>query len=125
MPHATPESLQQAHCSACRPGSAAVAPEQLQALLAQLHGWTLRQQEDLLQLEKRYRFGNFSQALAFANALAAEAEREDHHPQLLVEWGQVRVRWWTHAVGGLHRNDFIMAARSDALLGQIEGFKPD
>ena len=59
----------------------------------------------------------------FANAIGGAAEEQGHHPALLVEWGKVTVSWWTHAIGGLHRNDFIMAARTDALYEQAPGRK--
>jgi 4a-hydroxytetrahydrobiopterin dehydratase len=55
-------------------------------------------------------------ALAFTDRIGALAEAEGHHPALLTEWGKVRVEWWTHKIGGLHRNDFIMAAKTDNLI---------
>jgi len=58
---------------------------------------------------------NFVEALNFTNKVGALAESEGHHPALLTEWGKVTVTWWTHKIGGLHRNDFIMAAKTDQL----------
>ena len=55
---------------------------------------------------------NFVEALAFTNAIGALAEAAGHHPALTTEWGRVTVGWWTHAIGGLHRNDFVMAAKT-------------
>ena len=55
----------------------------------------------------------FAQALAVTNRVGEQAEEEGHHPALLTEWGKVTVSWWTHKIGGLHQNDFIMAARTD------------
>ncbi len=69
----------------------------------------------IARLERRYAFGNFLEALDFTNRVGREAQDEDHHPALLTEWGAVTVSWWTHNIGGLHRNDFIMAARTDAV----------
>ena len=63
-------------------------------------------------------FPVFASALAFTNQVGALAEAEGHHPAILTEWGRVTVSWWTHAIRGLHRNDFIMAAKTDALLGR-------
>jgi 4a-hydroxytetrahydrobiopterin dehydratase len=68
-----------------------------------------------MMLERLYTFKNFKQALAFTNKVAQMAEEEFHHPSLLTEWGKVTVTWWTHAIGGLHRNDFICAAKTDQL----------
>ena len=69
-------------------------------------------------LERVFQFPDFAQALAFTNRVGALAEEEGHHPALLTEWGKVTVAWWTHAIGGLHRNDFIMAAKTDQIYGQ-------
>ena len=82
-------------------------PEQQQWLLVLL----LR----ALQLRREFTFRNFKEALAFTNRLGELAEAEFHHPAILTEWGKVTVSWWTHKIGGLHRNDFIMAARTDQL----------
>ena len=62
-------------------------------------------------LERLFHFPSFADALAFTNRVGGIAEDEGHHPALLTEWGQVTVTWWTHKIRGLHRNDFIMAAR--------------
>lgn len=67
------------------------------------------------RLERQFRFANFANALEFTIRVGAIAEAEDHHPAILTEWGRVTVGWWTHVVGGLHRNDFIMAAQTDRL----------
>ncbi|HSE95394.1 MAG TPA: 4a-hydroxytetrahydrobiopterin dehydratase, partial [Methylomirabilota bacterium] len=62
-------------------------------------------------------FPTFVAALDFTNRVGALAEAEGHHPALLTEWGRVTVSWWTHAIRGLHRNDFVMAAKTDRLTG--------
>ena len=67
------------------------------------------------RLERAFTFSDFAAALAFTNRVGAAAEAEGHHPALLTEWGRVTVTWWTHAIRGLHRNDFVMAAKTDAL----------
>ena len=63
---------------------------------------------------------DFAGAIAFTNRVADLAEAEGHHPAIITEWGRVTIRWWTHAIGGLHKNDFIMAARTDKLYAPIE-----
>ena len=93
------------------------AAEQAQ-LLSQLDGWQIETRDAIAQLEKSFSFSDFAQALAFTNAVGALAEAADHHPALLTEWGKVTVTWWTPTLGGLHRNDFIMAARTSALLSR-------
>lgn len=110
--------LSQETCSACRPGSKALCATEQVELLSQLQGWQIETRDAVAQLEKSFTFSNFAQALAFTNAVGALAEAADHHPALLTEWGKVTVTWWTHTLGGLHRNDFIMAARTSALLSR-------
>lgn len=90
--------------------------EQVESLLSQLPDWQLKNVDSVERVEKVYKFKDFSAALAFTNQVGALAEQEDHHPALLTEWGQVTVTWWSHALGGLHRNDLIMAARTDQLI---------
>jgi 4a-hydroxytetrahydrobiopterin dehydratase len=103
------------HCEACRIGAPQVSLEQEGELLAQLPDWGVVVRDGVRQLERQFPFGNFLEAIAFANRVGELAEAEGHHPALLVEWGKLTVTWWTHKIGGLHRNDFIMAARTDEL----------
>ena len=84
-------------------------------LLVELPQWEIIQRDTVKQLVRVFKWRNFAEALAFANEVAMLAEEANHHPALLVEWGKATVSWWTHSLGGLHKNDFIMAARSDAL----------
>ncbi len=107
--------LGQMHCEACRADAPRVEGEECEALLQQVPGWALAQHDEVPRLVRVYPFANFADALAFANRVGELAEAEGHHPALLVEWGRVTVSWWTHKIRGLHRNDFIMAARTDAL----------
>ena len=67
------------------------------------------------QLQRNYTFKNFAQALAFTNALGDISEAQVHHPAILTQWGKLTVTWWTHTIKGLHKNDFIMAAKTDTL----------
>lgn len=80
-------------------------------LLAAVPGWAVVDGA----LQRSFRFADYAATMAFVNAVAALAEREDHHPDLLVSWGRCTVRWHTHSVGGLSLNDFICAAHVDAL----------
>jgi 4a-hydroxytetrahydrobiopterin dehydratase len=60
-----------------------------------------------------YKFENFKEALVFTNHIGELAEAQQHHPEILTEWGKVTISWWTHKINGLHRNDFIMAAKTE------------
>ena len=73
------------------------------------------EREGIKRLERVFGFRNFAEALAFTNTVGERAEEEGHHPAPLTEWGKVTLTWWTHKIGGLHQNDFIMAARTDEL----------
>lgn len=109
------EPLTQMSCVACRPGEPTVSEEDRREYLKQLPDWRVTTETDVPHLARAFTFPDFASALEFTNRVGALAEREGHHPALLTEWGHVTVSWWTHAIGGLHRNDFILAARTDAL----------
>ncbi|MDT8399709.1 MAG: 4a-hydroxytetrahydrobiopterin dehydratase [Pseudomonadales bacterium] len=102
-------------CTACRPGSPTVPNDEMTALLSQLPQWQLQHDNDIPQLRRSYRFPDFRSALAFTGQVGELAEAAQHHPAILTEWGRVTLSWWTHTIGGLHQNDFIMAARCDRL----------
>ena len=110
--------LKQQQCTACRPDAAPVSDTELDALMLELCGWTLDVVERVKRLEKQFRFSDYAQSMAFAQRVAELAEAEDHHPAMLVEWGSVKVSWWTHAINGLHLNDFVCAAKTDQLAEQ-------
>jgi 4a-hydroxytetrahydrobiopterin dehydratase len=103
------------HCVTCQNGEPPMTPEEIELLLPQIPGWTFVDDEHGARLERSYRFGNFMEALAFTKRVGRLAERAEHHPSILTEWGRARVSWTTKKIHGLHRNDFIMAARTDRL----------
>lgn len=105
------ETLAKRKCKPCEGGVPAYSSQQARELLQQLKGWLLEDGK----LVKVYPFGNYYHTMAFVNALAWISHREDHHPDLAVGYNQCRVTYWTHAVGGLSENDFICAAKCDAL----------
>ncbi len=104
-------------CEACQRGAPTVTVEESRELHAQVPEWALVVRDEIQRLERDFRFPNFADALRFTNVVGALAEEEGHHPALLTEWGTVTVTWWTHKIRGLHRNDFIMAAKTDPLFG--------
>jgi 4a-hydroxytetrahydrobiopterin dehydratase len=103
-------------CIPCRGGDPALGAAEIVDLLPQVPEWEPVTQDYILRLQRIFKFKNYAQAVEFTNKIAALAEEEDHHPLIVLEWGRVTVQWWTHVVKGLHRNDFIMAAKTDALL---------
>jgi 4a-hydroxytetrahydrobiopterin dehydratase len=103
-------------CEACRADAPKVSEQELAELMQLIPDWQPLVVNGELQLRREFPFRNFKEALAFTNRLGELAEAEFHHPAILTEWGKVTVSWWTHKIGGLHRNDFIMAARTDQLL---------
>ena len=100
-------------CEACRADAPLVSDEELAELIREIPDWTPEVRDGVMQLERVFKFRNFKQALAFTNRVGEIAEEVGHHPALLTEWGKVTVTWWSHEAGGLHKNDFIMAARTD------------
>jgi 4a-hydroxytetrahydrobiopterin dehydratase len=108
--------LSQESCEACRADAPKVSDDELKVLIAKIPDWNIEVRDGIMQLEKVFSFNNFVNALAFTNQVGEIAEQEGHHPALLTEWGKVTVTWWSHKIRGLHRNDFIMAARTDQLL---------
>ncbi|MFQ5860381.1 MAG: 4a-hydroxytetrahydrobiopterin dehydratase [Dehalococcoidia bacterium] len=111
--------LVQETCVACRADSPHVTDEEIAELHPQVVDWQLTLEEGIRKLERQFRFPNFAQALALTDAVGNLAEAEGHHPRLVTEWGRVTVTWWTHKIRGLHRNDFIMAAKTDTLYRQL------
>ena len=109
------EALEQMKCVACRGGEPTVTDEEIAELLPQVPEWRIVERDGIKRLERVFRFRDFAQALAFTNKVGELAEAEGHHPAILTEWGKVTVTWWTHKIKGLHRNDFIMAAKTDPL----------
>jgi 4a-hydroxytetrahydrobiopterin dehydratase len=111
---ATP-ALTQMKCVACREGEPTVTDAEMERFLAQVPGWKVVEREGIKRLERVFKFKDFVEALAFTNKVGTLAEAEGHHPAILTEWGRVTVTWWTHKIKGLHRNDFIMAAKTHDL----------
>ncbi len=110
--------LSEMKCTACRRGEPTLTEAEIAGLRPRVPGWQLAERGGIERLERAFGFRNFAEALAFTNRVGEQAEEEGHHPALLTEWGRVTVTWWTHKIGGLHRNDFIMAAKTDELSGE-------
>ena len=109
--------LNQRRCLPCEGGVPALEPAAALALQAQLHArWQLDSQAR--ELAADFEFRNYFRTIAYVNAVAYVAMQEDHHPQIDFGYKQARIRWWTHAVNGLTENDFICAAKVDALIDE-------
>ena len=108
-------ALASERCVACRPGSPHVGEAEAAALLREIPDWRIVERDGVRRLERVFSFPDFLTALAFTNRIGALAEDEGHHPALTTEYGRVTVAWWTHSIGGLHRNDFVMAAKTSAV----------
>ena len=104
-------------CAPCEGGVPRLEGSAVDALLASVRGW--RREGD--RIRRHFRFPDFRAAIAFVNAMAGVAEAEGHHPDFSVHYATVDVEIWTHAVGGLTENDFILAAKVDALPGPLPG----
>ncbi len=106
-------------CKPCEGGVAPLGHEQAGKLLSELHeDWSINSAGK--EISRTYSFKNYYQTMAFVNALAWVAHAEDHHPDIEVGYNRCHVRYSTHAIGGLSENDFICAAKIDALLPATE-----
>ena len=105
--------LSKQQCEACSRDAPHVSDEEIRAYLRDIPEWEIVERAGVKQLERVFKFRDFKQALAFTNRVGEIAEEEGHHPALLTEWGKVTVTWWSHEINGLHKNDFILAARTD------------
>lgn len=104
-------------CEVCRKGAPAVTDTELKDLLPQVPEWDILSGGGTKRLTRIFKFKNFADALDFTNKVGVLAEETGHHPSILTEWGSVTVTYWTHKINGLHKTDFIMAAKTDKLYG--------
>jgi 4a-hydroxytetrahydrobiopterin dehydratase len=105
--------LSKQNCEACRADAPKMSDDDIKMLMPNIPDWNIVVVDGVMQLSREFEFKNFEQAMAFSNRVGEIAEAEDHHPAILTEWGKVTVTWWSHKIKGLHRNDLIMAARTD------------
>lgn len=110
------ELLSKLKCVACRGGEPTLTDAEIAELNPQVAEWQIIELEGVKRLQRVFKLKNFIEAVAFTNKVGMIAEKEDHHPLIITEWGRVTVQWWTHKIRGLHKNDFIMAAKTDELV---------
>ena len=109
--------LSQLKCIPCRGGDPMLTDAEIAEMHPQVAEWKIIEVDGINRLQRIFKFKDYIEAVAFTNKIAMSAEKEDHHPLLILEWGSVTVQWWTHVVKGLHKNDFIMAAKTDRIFG--------
>ena len=114
------EELTEQKCVACRVGAPSVTAAEFKELQPRVPDWQIINEDNIPKLDRLFKFKNFKDAIAFTDAVGVAAEEESHHPRLTTEWGKVSVTWWTHKIKNLHKNDFIMAAKTDAIYRKFE-----
>src|SRR5512135_3233969 len=113
------EQLARMTSVACRSDAPTVTDTEIEELRPQVPDWELIEVDGIRRLRRVFAFPDFAQALAFTDEVGRIAEDEGHHPALFTEWGRTTVTWWTHKIRGLHRNDFVMAAKTDELYAGV------
>ena len=103
-------------CEACQADAPPISNADTIEFKKQIPDWTITQENGVPRLQRTFTFPNFVEALKFTHRVGELAEEAGHHPAILTEWGKVTVQWWSHKINGLHRNDFIMAAKTDQLV---------
>ncbi|CAN5141010.1 4a-hydroxytetrahydrobiopterin dehydratase [soil metagenome] len=109
------EKLTEMKCEACRRGAPTVTEDEVGKLMPQIPNWERSESDGVQRLRRVYEFDDFADALAFTDEVGELAEEEGHHPALLTEWGKTTAQWWTKKIGGLHQNDFVMAAKTEEI----------
>jgi len=108
-------NLAAGQCVACRGGEPTLTDAEIEDFLLHVIGWQVVERNGIPLLQREFKLKNFVEAIDFTNKIAVIAEEQGHHPLIITEWGRVTVQWWTHKIKGLHRNDFIMAAKTDEI----------
>ena len=108
-------TLSENKCVPCKGDSPHITQKEIDQLHPRISDWDILSTDKVNYLYRSFEFKNFSAAVKFVNRVSSTAEKEGHHPKLILEWGKVQVMWWTHKIKGLHKNDFIMAAKTDSI----------
>tara|TARA_B100001142_G_scaffold231213_1_gene229405 strand:+ start:1835 stop:2179 length:345 start_codon:yes stop_codon:yes gene_type:complete len=108
--------LSQSSCEACKVDAPMLSEQEIKELAPQIPSWMIHEEEGIKRLICSFAFSSYEDSVNFTNKVAKLAEEEDHHPEIVLEWGNVTVSWWSHKIKGLHKNDFICASKTDNLL---------
>ena len=107
------DNLSDNQCEACHVDATRLTQEECDHYLSSLSGWEVYNDNNILKLKKKFTFKNYRQAWQFVDTISTLAEEAFHHPTLILSWGKVNVCWWSHSIKGLHKNDFIMAKKTE------------
>ena len=105
-------------CEACREDAASLKDAQIEELSLKVPSWKVYEDGNIKKLICSFAFSDYEQSLIFTNKIADLAEKEDHHPEIVLEWGKVTISWWSHKINGLHMNDFICASKTDDIFNK-------
>tara|TARA_B100001175_G_scaffold317935_1_gene337833 strand:- start:7683 stop:8033 length:351 start_codon:yes stop_codon:yes gene_type:complete len=114
------DELSQSSCEACTIDADLLTDQEIKVLASQIPSWMIHEENDIKRLICSFAFSNYEDSVSFTNKVAKLAEDEDHHPEIVLEWGNVTVSWWSHKINGLHKNDFICASKTDNLFTECE-----
>ena len=114
------EVLYQKSCTEYLPGEPAINNDTANELMLNIPNWSNERHKGIETLVREFYFLRFNDAFNFTSKIFDLAEKENHHPKIILEWGKVTVYWWSHKVNGLHINDFIMAAKTDMIITSFE-----
>jgi len=106
-------TLAKQHCQPCTQDALRLSQNEAKTLLKDLSEWQIVEHDGIMKLSRSFAYRDFASALAFTQRVGEIAEQAGHHPVIVTEWGKATVTWWSHAIKGLHHNDFILAARTD------------
>ena len=120
MEYKLPNDLVTSSCEACRADSPVLEDNEIQELLSQIPSWRVFEEDEIKKIICSFVFLNYDDSRNFLNQVADLAEKEDHHPEIILEWGKVTVSWWSHKIKGLHKNDFICASKTDSLFKNLQ-----
>ena len=107
--------LSKATCESCNENAPVLSQKEIQELLLKIPSWIVSEEDGIKRLICSFAFLSYQESVIFMNKVALLAEQEDHHPEIILEWGKVTVIWWSHKIKGLHMNDFICASKTDVL----------
>ena len=107
------ENLSESSCEACREGAPVLSDSEISELMKETPSWIIHEEDGVKRLVCSFAFSSYRDSLDFTNKIARMAEDEDHHPEIILEWGNVTISWWSHKIKGLHKNDFICASKTD------------